>query len=169
METCFGEISYPDPAFQFGSRSGYRVWSLKFVDMYRWKKFNILYSVPDPGSGAFLTPGSGIRNRFFPDPVSQSHIFESLVTIFWVKSSILLWKLAQIFCLQHFETKIIFNLWNLWLFSPLSFVAVFLDPGTEIRDPGWVKSGSGIRDKHPGSATLILYIKNCYLLIPRPP
>ncbi len=22
---------------------------------------------PDPGSGAFLTPGSGIRNRFFPD------------------------------------------------------------------------------------------------------
>jgi hypothetical protein len=25
-------------------------------------------SVADPGSGAFLTPGSGIRNRFFPDP-----------------------------------------------------------------------------------------------------
>jgi hypothetical protein len=27
------------------------------------------YSVadPDPGSGAFLTPGSGIRNRFIPD------------------------------------------------------------------------------------------------------
>jgi hypothetical protein len=24
-------------------------------------------SVADPGSGAFLTPGSGIRNRFFPD------------------------------------------------------------------------------------------------------
>ncbi len=23
---------------------------------------------PDPGSGAFLTPGSGIQNRFFPDP-----------------------------------------------------------------------------------------------------
>jgi hypothetical protein len=22
---------------------------------------------PDPGSGSFLTPGSGIRNRFFPD------------------------------------------------------------------------------------------------------
>ncbi len=33
---------------------------------------------PDPGSGAFLTPGpgSGIRNRFFPDPGSQTHIFE---------------------------------------------------------------------------------------------
>ncbi len=45
---------------------------------------------PDPGSGAFLTPGSGIRNRFFPDPGSQTHIFESLMTIFWVKSSIIL-------------------------------------------------------------------------------
>ncbi len=40
------------------------------------------YSVadPDPGSGAFLTPGSGIRNRFFPD--LGSRIFESIVTIF---------------------------------------------------------------------------------------
>jgi hypothetical protein len=26
---------------------------------------------PDPGSGAFLTPGSGILNRFFPDPGSR--------------------------------------------------------------------------------------------------
>ncbi len=28
---------------------------------------------PDPGSGigAFLTPGSGIRNRFIPDPGSR--------------------------------------------------------------------------------------------------
>jgi hypothetical protein len=32
---------------------------------------------PDPGSGAFLTPGSGIRNRFFSDPFSdRTHIFE---------------------------------------------------------------------------------------------
>jgi hypothetical protein len=35
-------------------------------------------------------------------------------------------------------------------FSPLSFVAVF---GSGIRDPGWVKIR--IRDKHPGSATLL--------------
>ncbi len=33
------------------------------------------------------------------------------------------------------------------------------DPGSgmetvRIRDPGWKKVGSGIRDKHPGSATL---------------
>jgi hypothetical protein len=41
-------------------------------------------------------------------------------------------------------------------FPPLSFAAVFgsgiRDPGSEIRDPGWVKIR--IRDKHPGSATL---------------
>ncbi len=27
--------------------------------------------IRDPGSGAFLTPGSGIWNRFFPDPGSR--------------------------------------------------------------------------------------------------
>jgi hypothetical protein len=61
------------------------------------------HSVADPGSGisgAFLTPGSGIRNRFFfgiPDLGSQTYIFESLMTIFGVESSIILCKLAQIF------------------------------------------------------------------------
>jgi hypothetical protein len=29
-----------------------------------------------------------------------------------------------------------------------------------IRDPGWKKVGSGIRDKHPGCATLILGVYN---------
>jgi hypothetical protein len=29
-----------------------------------------------------------------------------------------------------------------------------------IRDPGWKKVGSGIRDKHPGSATLMSRIYN---------
>ncbi len=54
--------------------------------------------------------GPGIRNRFIPDPGSQTHIFESLVmTIFCVKSSIILWKLAQKFFLQHSKNKIIFN------------------------------------------------------------
>ncbi len=28
------------------------------------------------------------------------------------------------------------------------------DGEIRIRDPGWKKFGSGIRDKHPGSATL---------------
>ncbi len=49
-------------------------------DKYIIRKTPIKTSVadPDPGSGAFLTPGSGIRNRLFPDPGSQTHIFESL-------------------------------------------------------------------------------------------
>ncbi len=116
------------------------------------------------GYGAFLTPGSGIRKRFFPDTGSrnpdfgsQSHIFESLVTIFWAKRSIILWKSAQIFFFSTSKLKQFSILWNLWLhkkvwqkkFSPLSFVAVY---GSEIRDPELVKIR--IRDKHPGSATL---------------
>jgi hypothetical protein len=32
-------------------------------------------SVADPGSGAFLTPGSGIRNRFFRIPDLKPQIF----------------------------------------------------------------------------------------------
>jgi hypothetical protein len=36
---------------------------------------------------------------------------------------------------------------------------LFLNPGSEIRDPGWVKIR--IRDKHPGSATLDSGEKNC--------
>jgi hypothetical protein len=68
--------------------------------------------IRDPGVGAFLTPGSGIRNRFIPDPGSripdpgsQTHSFESLVTTFWVKSSIILCNLAQIFFLSSSKIK----------------------------------------------------------------
>ncbi len=38
-----------------------------------------------------------------------------------------------------------------FFFHP-SLLLLFLDPGSEIRDQGWVKIR--IRDKHPGSATL---------------
>jgi hypothetical protein len=34
-----------------------------------------------------------------------------------------------------------------------------------IRDPGWKKFGSGIRDKHPGSATLGLTALPCRSLV----
>jgi hypothetical protein len=56
-----------------------------FISFVFYKKLPLLRSSvadPDPGSGAFLAPGFGIRKRFFPDPGSQTHIFESLVTIF---------------------------------------------------------------------------------------
>jgi hypothetical protein len=108
---------------------------------------------PDPGSGAFLTPGSGIRNRFFPDPGSQTHIFEDLVTIFWVKSLIILGKLGKIFS-SAYQNKIIFSFVKFVaakngltkkFFHPC-LLLLFLDPGSEIRDPGWVK----IRIRDPG-------------------
>jgi hypothetical protein len=43
---------------------------------------------PDPGSGAFLTldPGSGEGFFRIPDLGSQTYIYESLMTNFWVKS-----------------------------------------------------------------------------------
>ncbi len=44
-----------------------------------------------------LDPGSGICHRFFPDPGSLTHILESFVTIFWVKSSVIFLKFATFF------------------------------------------------------------------------
>ncbi len=78
----------------------------------------------DPGSGAFLTPGSGIRSLFDPwirdpewvfsgsrisDPGSQTHIFESLMTIFWGKKFYKSMKIGPNFFLQRFKNKIINN------------------------------------------------------------
>jgi hypothetical protein len=53
--------------------------------MYNKKKSYI--SVADSGSGAFLTldPGSGIGFFRIPDLGSQTHIFDGLMTNFWVK------------------------------------------------------------------------------------
>ncbi len=57
--------------------------------------------IQDPGSGALLTldPGSGIRNRFFPDPrssIPNPYIWEHSEN-FLGKNLKILWKLAQIF------------------------------------------------------------------------
>jgi hypothetical protein len=66
----------------------------------RAKAFVVLVgsvAVPDPGSGIrclfdpwIRDPGSGIGFFRISDPGSQNHIFESLVTIFCIKSSIIL-------------------------------------------------------------------------------
>ncbi len=80
-----------------------------------------------------LDPGSGISKKSDPVPGSGSgmnnpdYISESLETIFWVQI--------------------------------LKFSDVDSESGIEkfesvIRDPKWKKLGSGIRDKHPGFATL---------------
>jgi hypothetical protein len=74
-------------------------------------------------------------------------------------------KIGPNFFLQNFKNKIV-QFCEIYdskkgmttnFFSPMSFIAVF---GSGIRDPGWVKIrigdlGSRIRDKHPGSATLL--------------
>jgi hypothetical protein len=119
-------------------------------------------SVADPGSGALLTPGSGIWNKFFPDPGSQisdprsqTHIFEGLVTIFWVKTSIILGKLGQIFFFSLSKIKKIFSFVKFLatkngltkkFFHPC-LLLLFLDPGSGMgknQDPG-----SGINIPEP--------------------
>jgi hypothetical protein len=57
----------------------------------------ISHSVADPVPFRPLDLGSGIQNRFFLDPGSQTHFFKSLVTIICVKSNIILSELAQFF------------------------------------------------------------------------
>ncbi len=107
---------------------------------------------PDPGSSIRdpvplwpLDPGFGIRNRFFPSPYFWELIDNFLGKKFFEEN----W--PKFILLQHFKTKIITILWNLWLqkkvwqliFLPPSFVAVFW---SGIRDPG---SGMG-KNKDPG-------------------
>jgi hypothetical protein len=92
-------------------------------------------------------------------------------------------KIGPNFFLQHFKTKILYNFVKFVatlkgmtsnFFLPLSFVAVFgsgirdlrseiRDPRSGIRDPGWVKIR--IRDKHPGSATLLVADGSDHLIL----
>jgi hypothetical protein len=81
----------------------------------------------DPGSGVFLTPGSGIR-----DEPRIIHISESLETIFWVK-------IIKFFDADADQDPGSGNLF---------------DPGSAIRDPGMEKIR--IRDKHPRSAIRVI-------------
>ncbi len=103
-------------------------------------------SVADPGSGAFLTPGSGsgIRNRFIPDPGSRipDPYFLEFSVKFMGKQFYNSLKTGPSFFLKHFKNKIIFNFVKFvatkYFFSPLSSVEVF---GSWIRD-----QGSRVRD-----------------------
>jgi hypothetical protein len=93
------------------------------------------------GSGAFLTPGSGIRNGFFPDPGSRIpnlYVWELSDNFLGRKLNNSL-KIGPNFFLLHFKNKIIYNLVKFVatnkgltkVFSPLSLVAVF---GSRILD-----------------------------------
>jgi hypothetical protein len=104
----------------------------------RWGNLYARISVADPGSGNFLTPGSRI-----PDP---KPIF--------LKDSITLCKLAQIFFFTSSKIRKFTIVWCLYqkkydnIFFTHLFCCCFW-----IRDGQ--KSGFGIRDKHPGSATQV--------------
>ncbi len=108
-----------------------------------------------------LDPGSGI-------PGSLTHIFESFVTTFWVKSSKNFWKLVKFVFFNIKKMKYFAILWKLWLqkkgkstnfFSPFSFIAVF---GSGIRDLG---SGMG-KNQDPGCNTYFFQLF-CILAMPR--
>jgi hypothetical protein len=83
------------------------------------KKFNPCSNSladPDPGLGAFLTPGSGIldgrKSASGSGMNNPDHIFQSLETIFFL----------------------------------LFLMLKYLNSLTRIRDPGWSQFGSVIRD-----------------------
>ncbi len=121
--------------------------------------------IRDPGSGIRypvlfwpLDPGSGIRNRFFPDPgfriPDPKLIFLRAWWQFIEQKFYNSLKIGPNFFLQHFKNKIMFNYVNFVttkkgmttnFFHP-SLLLLFLDPGSKIRDPGWVK----IRIRDPG-------------------
>jgi hypothetical protein len=82
-------------------------------------------SVPDPGSRAFLTLDPELVKNQDPDPGLTSQIIFSRA-----------WK-------QFFGSKIL----KFFDADPRSGVFLTLDLGTGM--------GSGIRDKHPGTATLL--------------
>ncbi len=70
------------------SAQAYYTFECKKMSLLRVRYWSCVYfpSVEDPGSGAFLTPGSGIRNRIFPDPGSQNPYLWELVTILSIGS-----------------------------------------------------------------------------------
>jgi hypothetical protein len=73
-----------------------RIWNF-FLSRTPGSQTVLRIRILDPGSGAFLTPGSGIRDPEWvfsgsriSDLGSQDHILKSFLTIFLVKSSIIL-------------------------------------------------------------------------------
>ena len=77
-----------------------------------YSKYKPVLRIRDPVPFWPLDPGSGIGFFRIPDLGSRipyPYFWKLNDNFFWVKSSIILWKLAQIFFLQHLKNKIIFN------------------------------------------------------------
>jgi hypothetical protein len=90
---------------------------IKEVDRVRKKQFRPSVADLDPGSGAFLTPGSGIRNRFFRD--IGSRIPDSRTICLWAYWQLIgNWILAHIFFLRHFKNSNKIEGWKKIYFVP---------------------------------------------------
>ncbi len=92
---------------------------------------------PDPGSVPFwpLDPGSGMGFFRIPDPKT---IFWRALTIFWVISSIILWKFAQIFLFSTSKHLIFFTslfCCRFWIRDPRSGMGKYQIPGSGINIP----------------------------------
>ncbi len=129
---------------------------------------------PDPGSGAFLTldpdPGSGIRNRFFsgsqiPDLGSRipTPYFLELSDKFLGKKFYNSLKTGPLFFFSIKKKKFNFVKFvatkkglTTNFFHP-SLLLLFLDPGSEIQDPG---IGMG-KNQDPGSGIKIPDPQHC--------
>jgi hypothetical protein len=92
--------------------------------------------IRDPGLGAFLTPGSGIRDG--RKSASGSGIRDEQPGSYFLELR------------NHFFAFLVVKILKFFDEDPGSGMET-----VRIRDPGWKKVGSGIRDKHPGSATLL--------------
>jgi hypothetical protein len=97
--------------------------------------------IRDPGLGAFLTPGSGILDG--RKSASGSGIRDEQPGSYFLELRNHFFAFFGVKILKFFEDP----------GSGMETVRIRDPPG--IRDPGWKKVGSGIRDKHPGSATLV--------------
>jgi hypothetical protein len=94
-----------------------------------------------------MDPGSGIRNRFFFG--SQSHIFDSSMTNFWVKSTLILNVLAKEIFFTCLKKKLFTILRYMGLQRMEGQKNIFLPPLFVLL----LYSGSGIdRNQYPGSA-----------------
>jgi hypothetical protein len=103
-----------------------------------------------------LDPGFGI---VFPDPGSHTYIFDSLMTNFCLKSTIILSVLAKknFYLFKHKIFQQFYDIFGYKMVGwdkknfPSSFGAVIgsgiRDLGSGIRDPGWIKIR--IRDNIP--------------------
>ena len=75
------------------------------INIEAYTYYIAVFRIRDPVPFWPLDPESGISFFRIPDPNFPNHSFESLMTIFWVKSSIILWKLGQIFFFNTSKLK----------------------------------------------------------------